>query len=108
MADQEVNQMTVQQTEVDQNYEEFRKLLPTLLPVHANKFALMQDRKILGFYSTSQDAMSAAESFLAGKLYSVQRVTDSAVDLGFFSHAMHIRNVQPSGRSADPVGGATL
>lgn len=79
-----------QQQEVDRNYEEFQKLLPSILHTHRNQYALMQDGKVIGYYSTSRDATITANSFLAGKPYSIQRVTDGKVDLGFFSHAMHI------------------
>ena len=82
-----------QQQEVDRNYEEFQKLLPSIIGSHRNQYALMQDGKIIGFYSTSKDAITTANSFLLGKPFSIQRVTDGAVDLGFFSHAMHIRSV---------------
>lgn len=78
-----------QQQEVDRNYEEFQKLLPSIIAAHRNQYALMQNGKVLGYYSTSKDAMSTANSFLTGKPFSIQRVTDGQVDLGFFSHAMH-------------------
>lgn len=90
-----------QQDEVDRNYEEFQKRLPELLVSHMNQYALMSGGKIVGFYSTSRDAMSTAANFLAGKPFSVQRVTDSGVDLGFFSHAMHVSAVQSNRRPID-------
>ena len=51
------------QREVDDNYEEFKKLLPTIIGQHRDKFALMKEKKVLGYFSTAQDAREAADSF---------------------------------------------
>jgi hypothetical protein len=77
------------QREVDANYDAFRVLLPSLLVTHGEQYALMKGGQILGFFSSAMDARTAAESFIPDKIYSIQRVTDTAVDLGFYSHAMH-------------------
>jgi hypothetical protein len=77
------------QREVDANYEKFLELLPSLLPVQRDRFALMKGGRIIAFYSTAKDARTAAEAFIEDKLYSIQKVTDMSVDLGYFSHAMH-------------------
>ena len=78
-----------QQEEVDKNYEAFQKLLPSIIDAHRNQYALMHNGEIVGFYTTSRDAVNTANRFLAGKPFSIQRVTDESVDLGFFSHAVH-------------------
>jgi len=92
------------QVEVDKNYEAFAALLPTLLATHPDQFALMKNQKILGFFSTALDARTAAESFIQDKLYSIQQVTDTSVDLGFFSHAWDFGPVQ-SERGPPATGG---
>jgi hypothetical protein len=83
------------QEEVDKNYEVFARLLPSLIPRYSGKYALMKSGKVLGYYSSALDARTAAESFIDDKLYSIQRVTDSPVDLGYFSHALYSCPVQP-------------
>jgi hypothetical protein len=83
------------QAEVDQNYEEFKKMLPTLLAAHRDQFALMKDGKILGYYSTAQDAAQAAEAFIKDGIFSIQEITDNAINLGFFTHAVPVNSVQP-------------
>jgi len=83
------------QAEVDRNYAEFVKQLPSLLPQHRDKFALMKDGKILGFYSTAQDAEQAAQTFIQDGIFSIQEVTDVSVNLGFFTHAVPVDTVQP-------------
>ena len=71
------------------NYQAFEKLLPSLLPQNAGKFALMQDGKIIEFFDTPRDAYVAGQKlFGEAGLFSVQEVVEAPVDLGFFSHAV--------------------
>jgi hypothetical protein len=77
--------------QVDHNFEAFQALLPTILPVHQNKYALMKDGAAVGFYSTLEDAYMTANQFFRGEPFSVQKVTATPIDLGFFSHAVHSR-----------------
>lgn len=79
------------QDEVDRNFDEFQKLLPTLLATHLNQFALMRDGKIVAFYTTARDARATAEVMFNDGIYSIQQVTNQPVDLGFFSHALVLR-----------------
>jgi hypothetical protein len=88
-------QKSVYQEEVDRNYEEFRKMLPNLLATHRDKFALMKGAKILGYYSTAQDAAQAAEIGVSDGIFSIQEVTDSPISLGFFTYAVPVDTVQP-------------
>lgn len=76
------------QDEVDQNFEEFEKLLPNILPQHRGKFALMRDGKITGYFSSAADARSAADLAFKDGLFSIQHVTDSSINLGFYTDAM--------------------
>ena len=76
------------QDEVDQNFEEFEKLLPSILPHHRGQFALMRDGKIMGYYSSPADARSAADLAFKDGLFSIQHVTDLSINLGFYTDAM--------------------
>ena len=78
------------QTEVDRNYEEFQRLLPSLKDKEG-KFALMKDGHIINFYDTFADAYSTGAAIYKDGLFSVQKVAFQPVDLGFLSHAVHIR-----------------
>ncbi len=77
-------------SEIDKNFEVFQRMLPNLLGDHRDKHALMRDGKVIAIYSTAQDAVETGQSFYKDGLFSVQKITDDAVDLGFFSHAVHI------------------
>ena len=85
--------MATQQEQVDLNYQEFLKELPSIIKAHKDEYALMQDGKILSFYTTIEDAKTTGKKFLAGQLFSIQRVTDVPIDLGYFSHAINIVQV---------------
>lgn len=74
--------------QVDKNYQAFQVLLPKILPLHRDKYALMKDGEVVGFYSTLEDAYVTANQFYKDEPFSVQKVTSTPVDLGFFSHAM--------------------
>ncbi|MGH7068952.1 MAG: hypothetical protein ACREFO_02920 [Acetobacteraceae bacterium] len=78
------------QEEVDRNYEAFLKILPSILRANRNKYALMKDEKILGYYGTAADARVAADTFIADGRFSIQEVTDSSVDLGFYTDAVPV------------------
>ena len=79
---------TAIQEEVDRNFEEFEKILPTIIGAHRDKFALMKDGKILAFYSSAEDARVTASSFIPDGLYSIQHVVDTTINLGFFNNAV--------------------
>jgi hypothetical protein len=74
---------------IDRNYEAFRQELPELLKKHEGKFALLRDQKVVQIFDTAADAVIYAQTAFPDGLYSVQAVSKSVVDLGFFSYAMH-------------------
>jgi len=74
---------------IRKNYEAFAKLLPELMNTHAGKFALMRDGKVVDFFDTARDAMVHGTRTFTDGLFSVQEVSQTAVDLGWFSHAPH-------------------
>jgi hypothetical protein len=78
------------QEEIDRNLEFFLKKLPEFLETQSGKFALIRNQEVFGFYETVIDAQAVGESLFPDGLFSVQKVTDSSIDLGFFSHAMHL------------------
>jgi hypothetical protein len=74
--------------EVRRNYEAFMQKLPELLPIYRGKFALMRDAEVVEFFDTPGDAYRAGQKLYQDQRFSIQQVIDSAVDLGFFSHAL--------------------
>ena len=83
--------MDDQRHQVDDNYKAFQTLLPSIIALHQDKYALMKDGAAVGFYSTLEDAYMTANQFYKDQPFSVQKVTDAPIDLGFFSHAVLVR-----------------
>lgn len=82
-----------QQDEVDKNYEAFLALLPDLMETDANRFALMHGRKVIACFDTLRDANEAGRRLLRNKLFSIQEITTTDVDLGYFSHVEDLGRV---------------
>ena len=68
------------QSEIDANLEFFLSKLPDLL----------RDQVIAGIYDTARDAQMTGERFYDDGLFSIQKVTRESIDLGYFSHAVHL------------------
>ena len=81
------------QAEVDKNFEAFQKLLPELIETHNGKFALMRGEKIVQIFDSVHDAVVFAKEKYDDDLFSVQKITNQAADLGIFSHAVHFVSV---------------
>jgi hypothetical protein len=75
-------------SEVRTNYEAFLKKLPELLATHRGKIALMHAGEVVEIFDTVGDAYKAGMKSYGEGLFSIQEITDSAVDLGFFNHAV--------------------
>ena len=78
------------QEEVDRNFAFFQTELGNLLPKHRGKYALLRDQSIIDYYDTVLDAQTAAEQLYKDGLFSIQKVSEEVVDLGLFSHAVHL------------------
>ncbi len=81
------------QDEIDGNYEVFCALLPKLIQTDAGKWALLRHAEVEAIFDTPRDAQLAGEKLFHDRLFSVEQVTDRAIDLGWFSHAVSQRNV---------------
>lgn len=80
----------VRQIEVDRNLEAFREKLPELLLTHRGKFALIRHREVTGIFDTLMDALIAGQKLYSDQIFSIQEITEKFIDLGFFSHAVHM------------------
>ncbi len=73
--------------EIRGNYEFFKSIIASIMSEHAGEVALIHKQEIVGYYGTADEAVEeGAKKF--GKLpFSVQRVINRPIDLGFLSHA---------------------
>ncbi len=75
-----------QQQEVDRNYKAFKTMLPELIKSDAGRTALMRDGKVVACFDTGRDAIQAGRTMFEDQPFSIQEITNRAVDLGYFSH----------------------
>jgi len=80
--------------EIDQNLEFFLKELPKLLEHQHGRYVLLRSKEIIGIYDTVRDAQMTGEKFYDDGLFSIQKVEDKAIELGYFSHAVHLASAQ--------------
>jgi hypothetical protein len=73
------------QREIDANYDFFLEKLALLTAEHRNRYALLRNCKILGFFDNPGDAYRAAIGEFSDELFSIQQVTDEPVELGIYS-----------------------
>lgn len=73
--------------EVARNFETFRAVLPTLITSHRGEFALMRHGEVVGYYPSLGAAVAFAAAHYDDQIFSVQEITDRAIDLGWYSHA---------------------
>ena len=73
--------------EVDRNFFAFQTVVASLLDDHRDEFALLHDKRVVSIHSRLSDAIAEASSKFAVGHFSIQKVTDRPLDLGFFSHA---------------------
>lgn len=74
--------------QIEINYKAFQEKLPSIPPRFQGKFALMRDGEIIEYFDTARDAYTAGQKLYPDQLFSIQEVTRTPVDLGFFSYAL--------------------
>lgn len=77
--------MADQRTEVDQNYEAFREMVPDLMKSSPGKWALLHQRQLIGVFDTSGEAVAAGEMMYPEGRFSIQEITTEPISLGWFS-----------------------
>lgn len=74
-----------------ENYEAFEAMLPLLLQTHKDEFALLRNREVTGFYQSASAAQLEGLKLFPDRMFSVQKVEEKAIDLGFYSYARYRR-----------------
>ena len=83
-------EIRTKQEEVDRNFAFFQSELQRLLLKYRDKYALLRDKTVVGYFDTALDAQTAGEQQFKDGLFSIQRVSDEVIDLGLYSHAVHL------------------
>lgn len=74
-------------SELRHNYEAFARALPTLLPDHEGKYALMRHGRLIDWFDRPGDALRSGRERYEDGLFSVQEATNRVADLGWYSRA---------------------
>ena len=75
------------QSQVDRNYDVFKKNLKRHMRSHRNSYALMRDGVVVKFCKTYESAWNTGNKKFEDGLFSIQKVTDTPMDMGYFSLA---------------------
>ena len=62
----------------------------------------------MGYYSSTEDAIAAANLAFSDGLFSIQQVTDTAVSLGFYTDAVLDVHVHSASGSNHPGSGVSV
>jgi hypothetical protein len=95
-----MNQMDTQESrsEVDRNYAAFKALLPDLIATHPGKFAVMHNGEVVEFFDTLSDAVRCGSTQFGGSgKFSVQEVTSTPANLGFYAYAVCVDSLYAGG-----------
>ena len=76
---------------IDRNLEDFLRQLPSLMKEHEGKYALLRDGEVVGFFETAIDAQIAGNQQFEDTLFSLQKITRIAEELGHFTYALDQR-----------------
>ena len=76
--------------DLEKNFQAMSEKMNQYITIYSNKYALMRKGEVIEFYENWEDAYKTGVLLYNDELFSVQQVTKSPVDLGFFSHAVHI------------------
>ena len=71
------------QKEIDKNYEFFLKELPNIFSLYSNKYVLLKNSEIIDYFDTLDDAIKYAKMRFEDGLYSIQKVNEPPVNLGY-------------------------
>jgi hypothetical protein len=94
--------MATKSIEINSNFEAFSRLLPTVLNEHFGESVLMKAGQVVGFYKTTGAALSTAKKSYPDGIFSIQKVENIPVDLGWFSHELFSRNDQTQEQTPYP------
>ena len=77
--------------EIDRNFFAFQARLASLMTSNADEFAVLRHQKLVGIHSRLSAALRSAHFQFPDGIFSVQKIANEPVDLGFFSHAANPR-----------------
>ena len=83
-----MNQRERQHEEVHRNFEAFQKCFAELYHKHPGKVALMKDAEVVEVFDTVSDALKVGRMQFGDEVFSVQKIEESKIRLGFMGYAL--------------------
>lgn len=77
------------QEEVDKNYDFFKQEFAKIVVGHLGQFALLRNASIVDYFDSFNDAEKYANLAFKDRLYSIQKVEDVQIKLGFIGTMMY-------------------
>lgn len=77
----------LREAEIRQNYTFFKGMVSSVMDEHAGRFALIRSCEVIAYYDTAGEAVADGTRRFGDMPFSVQRVINRPIDLGFLSHA---------------------
>lgn len=74
--------------EIDHNYDFFQRNLKRMLASHEGEYALLRNRRVVGYFESVGEAYREAIGRYPDRLFSIQLVTREPVELGNWSVAV--------------------
>ncbi len=73
-------------TQIEENYQFFQTVVASLMSEHGGKYALLHSKELVGVFARPVDAAIEGQRRFSDGSFSIQRITDRPVDLGFLSN----------------------
>ena len=74
--------------EITRNFDYFETVVRDLIPEHAGQYALLRDQAVVDVFERPLEALEAASTRFDDGRFSIQRVIDRPLDLGFLSYGL--------------------
>jgi len=78
--------------EISENFKFFESVVESLISKHANQYALIRKKEIVAFFDSIVLAQLEANALFSDGLFSVQKVANEPVNLGYYSHVDNSRS----------------
>jgi hypothetical protein len=75
------------EAEIEKNFRFFKSIVDSLMAEHEGKVALIRDQSIVDVFESHLEAVREGAARFGNLPFSVQRVINRPIDLGFMSHA---------------------
>jgi hypothetical protein len=86
-----MDDQSIKQKAITDNYTAFEAMLPLLLQEHCGEYALLRNGEVVEFFDSASAAQGAGGTRFADRSFSVQKVEEKTIDLGFYSYARYRR-----------------